>query len=68
MQAGRMTSAYPLGTDELRGTTTKRFLCLLVLRVLRCLERDGLLIRDSEQPWLDLESRDQPRFHWTSGL
>ncbi len=30
----------------------------IVLRVLRCLERDGLLIRDPEQPWLDLEARD----------
>ncbi len=29
-----------------------------MLRVLRCLERDGLLIRDPEQPWLDLEARD----------
>ncbi len=31
---------------------------VIVLRVLRCLERDGLLIRDPEQPWLDLELRD----------
>ncbi len=30
----------------------------IVSRVLRCLEHDGLLIRDPEQPWLDLESRD----------
>jgi len=31
---------------------------IMVLRVLCCLERDGLLIRDPEQPWLDLEARD----------
>ncbi len=31
---------------------------LLDAIVLRCLERDGLLIRDPEQPWLDLEARD----------
>jgi hypothetical protein len=31
---------------------------VIVLRVLRCLERDGLLIRDPEQPWLDLAARD----------
>jgi len=30
----------------------------IVSRVLRCLERDGLLIRGREQPWLDLEARD----------
>ena len=30
----------------------------IVLCVLRRLERDGLLIRDPEQPWLDLEVRD----------
>ncbi len=30
----------------------------IVLRVLRCLERDGLLVRDPEQPWLDLAARD----------
>ena len=31
---------------------------IIVLRVLRCLERDGLLIRDPEQSWLDPEARD----------
>ena len=31
---------------------------VIVLRVLRCLERDGLLVRDPERPWLDLEARD----------
>ena len=35
-----------------------QLLDVIVLRVLRCLERDGLLIRDPEQPWLDLEARD----------
>jgi hypothetical protein len=30
----------------------------MVLRVLRYLEGDGLLIRDPEQAWLDLEARD----------
>lgn len=29
---------------------------VIVLRILRGLERDGLLVRDPEQPWLDLES------------
>ncbi len=36
----------------------QRLLDAIVSRVLRCLEHDGLLIRDPEQPWLDLESRD----------
>ena len=27
-------------------------------RTLSCLARDGLLIRDDEQPWLDVESGD----------
>lgn len=27
-------------------------------RVLRCLERGGLLVRNPQQPWLDLEARD----------
>ncbi len=31
---------------------------VIVLRVLRCLERDGLLVRDPERPWLDLEALD----------
>ncbi len=31
---------------------------VIVLRVLSCLERDDLLIRDPGQPWLDLEARD----------
>jgi len=35
-----------------------QLLDVIVLRVLRCLERDGLLIRETEQPWLDLEARD----------
>jgi hypothetical protein len=35
-----------------------QLLDVILLRVLRCLERDGLLIRDPEQPWLDLEARD----------
>ena len=35
-----------------------QLLDVIVLRVLRCLERDGLLIRDPEQPWLDLAARD----------
>jgi ribosomal protein S27E len=35
-----------------------RLLDAIVSRVLRCLEHDGLLIRDPEQPWLDLASRD----------
>jgi len=39
------------------GTTFSALLTALVLRVLRCPERDGLLIRDPEQPWLDLEVR-----------
>ncbi len=39
-------------------TEMQRLLAAIVARVLRCLERDGLLIRDREQPWLDLESRD----------
>ncbi len=34
--------------------TLQHLLDVTVLRVLRCLERDGLLIRDPEQPWLDL--------------
>ena len=29
---------------------------VIVWRVLRCLERDGLLVRDPEQPLLDLEA------------
>ena len=36
----------------------QRLLDVMVARVLRCLVRDGLLIRDADQPWLDLESRD----------
>ena len=36
----------------------QRLLDAIVSRVLRCLERDGLLIRDPEQLWLDLASRD----------
>ena len=36
----------------------QRLLDVIVVRVLRCLEHDGLLMRDPEQPWLDLESRD----------
>jgi hypothetical protein len=36
----------------------QRLLDAIVSRVLRCLEHDGLLIRDPEQPWLDLASRD----------
>ncbi len=39
-------------------TEMQRLLDAIVARVLRCLARDGLLIRDPEQPWLDLESRD----------
>jgi hypothetical protein len=35
-----------------------QLLDVIVLRVLRCLEREGLLIRDPEQPWLDREARD----------
>ena len=35
-----------------------QLLDVIVWRVLRCLERDGLLIRDPEQPWLDLAARD----------
>jgi hypothetical protein len=30
---------------------------VIMLRVLRCLERDGLLVPDPEQPWLDLAAR-----------
>jgi hypothetical protein len=30
----------------------------IVSCVLRCLEHDGLLIRNPDKPWLDLESRD----------
>ena len=30
----------------------------IIARLLNSLERDGLLIRDLEQPWLDLETRD----------
>ena len=36
----------------------QRLLDVIVVRVLRCLEHDGILMRDPEQPWLDLESRD----------
>ena len=36
----------------------QRLLDVIVVRVLRCLKHDGLLMRDPEQPWLDLESRD----------
>ncbi len=39
-------------------TDMYRVIEAFVGRVLRCLERDGLLIRDPEQPWLDLASRD----------
>ena len=39
-------------------TEMQRLLNAIVARVLRYLARDGLLIRDPEQPWLDLESRD----------
>ena len=35
-----------------------QLLDVIVLRLLRRLERDGLLIRDPEQPWLDLAARD----------
>jgi Putative transposase len=35
-----------------------QLLDVIVLRVLRCLERDGLLVCDPEQSWLDLEARD----------
>ena len=30
----------------------------IVTRIFLCLERDGLLVRDPEQPWLDLETED----------
>ena len=33
-------------------------LARIMARTLSCLSRDGLLIRDDEQPWLDLEARD----------
>jgi ribosomal protein S27E len=36
----------------------ERLLNRLVRRILRRLTRDGLLIQDSEQPWLDLEPAD----------
>ena len=39
-------------------TEMQRLLDAIVSRVLRCLAHDGLLIRDPEQPWLDLASRD----------
>jgi Putative transposase len=38
--------------------TMTRLLEVIVLRVLCCLERDGLLNRDPEQPGLDLVARD----------
>ena len=36
----------------------QRLLDAIVARVLRSLVHDGLLVRDPEQAWLDLESRD----------
>ncbi len=41
-------------------TEMQRLLDAIVARVLLCLVHDGLLVRDAEQPWLDLESRDGP--------
>jgi len=38
--------------------TLERLLNRLVRRIVRSLTRDGLLIEDSEQPWLDLEPAD----------
>lgn len=38
--------------------TLERLLTRLVQRILRRLTRDGLLVEDPEQPWLDLESPD----------
>ena len=44
--------------SALSSADMQRLLDAIVSRVLRCLEHDGLLIRDPEQPWLDLEARD----------
>jgi hypothetical protein len=38
--------------------TLERLLNRLVRRIVRRLTRDGLLIEDPEQPWLDLEPAD----------
>ena len=38
--------------------TLQALLERIIARLLKSLERDGLFIRDLEQPWLDLETRD----------
>jgi hypothetical protein len=38
--------------------TLERLLNRLVQRIVRTLTRDGLLVEDPEQPWLDLEPTD----------
>ena len=30
----------------------------IITRIFLCLERDGLLVREPQQPWLDLETED----------
>ena len=36
--------------------TLQALLDRIITRIFLCLERDGLLVRDPEQPWLDLET------------
>jgi hypothetical protein len=47
---------HPVGAPDAQ--TLERLLNRLVRRIVRRLIRDGLLVADPEQPWLDLEPND----------